>query len=421
MKAIADLINYFFYSYLNEYSDYDEEKLKEECFNNISGLLNRYNIMYNEDDLLLKIDEIYYNIDTMDYYTDDEMDIEEEIGSLSKKCYDITEILNNLKLENEYQNFLKIIDYGKFDTNFIDESKQVEYLKTVPQPEQRSEQWYKMRMHMITASEAYMALRSNIDSYILKKCGLGNKFTGNIATRWGQQYEDVAVMIYEKHTKRKVTEFGLIQHPQLSIFGASPDGITDDGRMLEIKCPYSRKLTGEPLHHYWIQTQIQLEVCNLSKCDFFECTLKEYNDFDEWIEMQKQPFKERGVMVGYLTNDPDNRKFLYCPLDLSIKDMLKWVNNHTVDYELNKDEKYIKYDFKVYWWLLKEVSLNTIQRDKEWFNAQYPKFKDTWQKVLQSRKNGCDDLLKSKKRTITIDFQQKNEKCLMDDSDSDSD
>jgi len=228
-------------------------------------------------------------------------------------------------------------------------------------------------------------------------------------------------MIYEKHTKRKVTEFGLIQHPQLSIFGASPDGITDDGRMLEIKCPYSRKLTGEPLHHYWIQTQIQLEVCNLSKCDFFECTLKEYNDFDEWIEMQKQPFKERGVMVGYLTNDPDNRKFLYCPLDLSIKDMLKWVNNHTVDYELNKDEKYIKYDFKVYWWLLKEVSLNTIQRDKEWFNAQYPKFKDTWQKVLQSRKNGCDDLLKSKKRTITIDFQQKNEKCLMDDSDSDSD
>jgi putative phage-type endonuclease len=419
MKEIGNLIKYFFYSYLNKYSDFDDEKLKEECYNSVSSLLNKYNIMYNEDDLFFKVEEIFHDITSMDYYTDDEMDIDIEVGILDKKYDDITSILSRLKLESEFNNFKKIIDYGKFDTNFIDESKQVKYLKTRPQPEQRTEQWYKMRMQMITASEAFMALRSNIKSYILKKCGIGNKFMGNTATRWGQQYEDVAVMIYEKYTKRKVTEFGLIQHPTLSIFGASPDGITDDGRMLEIKCPYSRKLTGEPLHHYWIQTQIQLEVCNLSKCDFFECTLKEYSDFDEWIESQKQPFKEKGVMVGYLTNDPDNRKFLYCPLNLSDKDMLKWVNNHTVDYELNKEEKYKEYDFRVYWWLLKEVSLNTIHRDKEWFNANYSKFKDSWEKVLHYRKTGCEDLLK-KPKTLTINFEKKNEICLMNDSDSDS-
>ena len=412
------LVFYFFESYLRKYVDYDEEKLKENCFDDISNLLKLNKIEYNENELIYIIHKIYYDLVSFDEY-DDIMDTSNK--HLNRNSKEIIRLLDDLKINNEFNKFKSILDFDNFDTKYVDEIKQVEVLKKVPQPEQRTEMWYKMRMNMITASEAYMALRHNIKQYILKKCGLGNKFTGNTATRWGQQYEDVAIMIYEKYTKKKVTEFGLIQHPKLSIFGASPDGITDDGRMLEIKCPYSRKLTGEPLHHYWIQTQIQLEVCNLSKCDFFECVIKEFNNFESWRNNQDNNCKEKGVMVGYHSlNDIDNRHFEYCPLNFNHKDMLKWINEKKINFELNKNTKFKNFIFKEHWWILKETSLNTIHRDKEWFKANYPKFKQTWEKVLYHMKNGCNELLS---KTITINFNNinPNENCMMDDSDSDSD
>ena len=45
--------------------------------------------------------------------------------------------------------------------------------------------------------------------------------------------------------------------------GASPDGITDDGVMVEIKCPPKRKFTKTVPPHYKMQVLGQLEVCNL--------------------------------------------------------------------------------------------------------------------------------------------------------------
>ena len=97
----------------------------------------------------------------------------------------------------------------------------------------------------------------------------------------------------------KVDEYGLIPHlpePRVSFIGASPDGIASHykldnsfsdriGRMLEIKCPYSRKIITEGEidgticpHYYWCQVQQQLECCDLDYCDFWQCNLKEYKD-----------------------------------------------------------------------------------------------------------------------------------------------
>ena len=41
-----------------------------------------------------------------------------------------------------------------------------------------------------------------------------------------------------------------------------------NGRMLEIKCPYSRVINGIVPDNYEVQMQIQLEVCDLEICDF---------------------------------------------------------------------------------------------------------------------------------------------------------
>ena len=52
---------------------------------------------------------------------------------------------------------------------------------------QKSEEWLALRGKMLTASDAATAIGKNKydtpESLLLKKCGLGEKFTGNAATR----------------------------------------------------------------------------------------------------------------------------------------------------------------------------------------------------------------------------------------------
>ena len=164
----------------------------------------------------------------------------------------------------------------------------VKELMEVPQPDQRTPEWYVMRDGMLTASDWGTILGENHyeePAVILhKKCNkAAEQFTGNAATRWGQKYESVAIQIYERRNRVKVIEFGLIRHPEHAFLGASPDGITDDGVMVEIKCPSSRQITGVTPRHYWCQVQAQLEVCRLDRCDFLECELEEYISADAYF------------------------------------------------------------------------------------------------------------------------------------------
>ena len=55
---------------------------------------------------------------------------------------------------------------------------------------QKSEEWLALRGKMLTASDSATAICKNKyetpDALLLKKCGLGEKFTGNAATRHGE-------------------------------------------------------------------------------------------------------------------------------------------------------------------------------------------------------------------------------------------
>lgn len=128
-----------------------------------------------------------------------------------------------------------------------------------------------MRSNMLTASDWGTVLGenhySNSNEVLKKKCGDDN-FVTNAAMMWGNKYEEVAVLIYKHRNNVEVLDFGCLRHPSIPFLGASPDGITPYGIMLEIKCPTSRKITGIPPRYYWCQVQGQLEVCELDRCDF---------------------------------------------------------------------------------------------------------------------------------------------------------
>jgi putative phage-type endonuclease len=156
----------------------------------------------------------------------------------------------------------------------------VKHLLELEYAPQRSEEWLKLRGKMLTASDAATAIGENPyekpEDLILKKCGY-NKFNGNFATIHGNKYEDEARDIYCLKHNEVVHEIGLYPHPEYDFLGGSPDGITESGKLVEIKCPLSREIKPEVPGHYMPQLQLLMEILNLEECDFIQYKPEEIN------------------------------------------------------------------------------------------------------------------------------------------------
>ena len=275
----------------------------------------------------------------------------------------------------------------------------VEYLKTLPQHAQKSAGWYEMRMSLLSASDWGTILGVNHyskpEAVLLKKCGEDN-FMTNDAMKWGNKYEDVAIAIYEYRNNTKIYEFGCIRHPFIKHLGASPDGITADGIMLEIKCPVSRQITGIPPEYYWCQVQGQLEVCELNRCDFLECKLREYDNEEEYLNdnyegdntRNKIGF-EKGIVVEFYKINEQSFYYDYSPVCIIGEEMEKWkshvVNKHTSD---NPNVIFSTFDY----WTLDEVSCVPIFRNQEWFQRAEKELTKFWKRISKYRSHSIEML-----------------------------
>lgn len=295
----------------------------------------------------------------------------------------------------------------------------IEELKRKPQPEQRSNDWYEMRKNMFTASSdianilglGYEKGPAVYKHLMLKKNGHDLKgFRGNEATRWGQKYEDIICAVYCQRNKTEVKEYGLIQHDTYPFIGASPDGISSDGIMLEIKCPFRRQITGTPKTYYWVQMQCQLEVCDLDLCDFCECTINEYPDEEAFLqdvlledENKTQMDLEKGIIGEYYNkylpqDDPDNVKFVYPPLYLSPLEKKKWIHQQSI----------AGFVFRRFiYWKIDVYSCIRIERDHQWWSDALPKIENAWKDVLSYR-NNPEELAKLLKK-----MQRGKEECMI--------
>ena len=142
-------------------------------------------------------------------------------------------------------------------------------------PAQRTPEWDEMRKQMLTSTAISVIaqekpLYQNENSVYMQKTGRAPPFKGNFNTRWGNTLEDQACQLYEQKTGRKVEHFGLMRHPKEPWIGGSPDGVTTDGRLVEIKCPVSRPILPEVPVHYYGQVQCLMEVLDLQLCDFVQ-------------------------------------------------------------------------------------------------------------------------------------------------------
>jgi len=152
--------------------------------------------------------------------------------------------------------------------------------------EQRTAPWFKMRKGRVTGSATAAILGHNPyqsrKKLLDQKLGLAPPFTGNKATRHGNRFEPWAALAYEKKTGLKLIEcdLGLMipeGGPYETVVGASCDGVTKCGILIEIKCPYRRKIKGVCPSHYLDQIQLNLYVHDLHVAHFIDFAPKGHN------------------------------------------------------------------------------------------------------------------------------------------------
>lgn len=350
--------------------------------------------------------------------------------------------IKRLGLENAPIGSTSINDQNQID-DIIDPTMKamqlhVKKLRAIISPDQGTQEWLAMRRDKITASDGGAVVDVNKHEapykFLVKKL-LPSTFSGNMYTHHGKKFEKIATSIYEFRLNVTVDEYGLLGHPKYKFLGASPDGIVgwykkDEkhltkyvGRMVEIKCPLTRKINMEGdifdicPEYYWVQVQLQLECCELEECDFWQCSIYEYSGRDEFINDtdKNEPYRsktstfEKGCVIQllpcskiketseqkYLEQVYEFSKYVYPPkIDMTPYDYDRWIAEFVST--LNQNPKYKNYYVdRIIYWRLNKSNCTLIKRDKEWFATALPKLRKMWDYVEFFRANPdkCEILL----------------------------
>lgn len=305
---------------------------------------------------------------------------------------------------------------------------QIHYLYNVPQPKQRTDEWYEFRHNCITASSAWKILdtqkqRENyINSKIVDSTKTQSSRRENVESPFhhGHKYEPLSTMLYERINNTLVGEFGCIKHKDHYFIGASPDGININsksdkyGTLLEIKNVVSRDITGIPKKEYWIQMQMQMEVCDLDYCDFLETKFVEYESEEAFLDDFELKAESKGnidfsknkagqyiglMVMFYVKDEPI---YEYCPLsNIKPLDIIAWKDDIINKYA-NTVENSSWVD-NIYW-KCEKYSCVCVERNRKWFENALASFRKIWTLIEETRNEeepaivGKDDVKRIKRK-----------------------
>jgi putative phage-type endonuclease len=176
-------------------------------------------------------------------------------------------------------------------------------LSSIPQPAQRSKEWYESRSNLITASNIATILSMNPyksrADYLEELLNPGLcTFTGNVMTAHGNYYEDASIQTYMTGLEYTGSDLGLVrlmdnrwhrdytricEHDIHWLAGSVdklvwPSEIPTDAVArheciaVENKCPYNRPVLqyGSVKPYYWPQLQINMFILDVDKGDYIE-------------------------------------------------------------------------------------------------------------------------------------------------------
>src|SRR6185436_7539056 len=151
--------------------------------------------------------------------------------------------------------------------------------------EQGSPEWFAQRRGKATASRVadiiaktksgYGASRANYMAELIAERLTGVSVEGytNAAMQWGKDKEPEAIAAYEFLTNAEIERVAFVDHPDIAMSGASPDGLVGAEGMIEAKCPNTAThldtLLGEPIAGKYItQMQWQMATTDRKWCDW---------------------------------------------------------------------------------------------------------------------------------------------------------
>jgi putative phage-type endonuclease len=274
---------------------------------------------------------------------------------------------------------------------------------------QRSTEWLNLRKELLTASNLADALNkgkfSSRVNLVSKKAEercqrkpQTSETSGGAAAaptnggffkcfpmKWGTMFEPMIARIYsEMNNDIDLYEFGLVIHPTLKCFGASPDGITSMGKMLEIKCPWKRVIVkGEVPDHYYLQIQGQLAVCGLDECDYLEVVMEDLENVS--VYFQTIPETERhahGILLelqGGNEGAADEDRYLYSPAKLTPKEAYEWVRATIRDLSIRDPNVNVS---KMRFWKMKDMNLVSVPFDPDLWASLVPEIQRFWDDVV---------------------------------------
>lgn len=134
---------------------------------------------------------------------------------------------------------------------------------------QRTPEWHESRKLRITGSRIGAILGLSpwqtpddiLRAMVREYHGAPSEFVDNPAVQHGRNHEDAAMLAFMRETGLMVERCGF--YPCGDRMGASPDGITSDAGVLELKVPFScrdgrpfKPLTDQPHYRAQVQTEI---------------------------------------------------------------------------------------------------------------------------------------------------------------------
>ena len=146
---------------------------------------------------------------------------------------------------------------------------------------QRTAEWLESRRDRITGSQAgallglspHQTQAQAIRAWVRNAKGAESEILDNPAFAHGRMHERAAQLALMRRADITITDCGFL--PYEDWLGASPDGLTDCNRVVEIKCPFSWGKNPSPLPkalkdqpHYYAQVQLEALCANANGAIF---------------------------------------------------------------------------------------------------------------------------------------------------------
>lgn len=311
-------------------------------------------------------------------------------------------------------------------THISVQSAVVQRLLALPQTAQKTAAWYSESRNLLTGHEFATVVYGKgktREDVVVRKCVpefiLENEDT-TVESRivykspltpfqWGWRYESVIRDIFEQEIAggKVVDTLGRIRHPSLPRLAASPDGLVlegpKEGRLVEIKAPISRTLTGIIPEDYYCQMQLQAEVTDVDAVEYIEVrfgTRDQYASDVEFINpasIKKPAFHKMGVIL-VVGNKENATSWVYqysAIRQISEENLAfckSWVPEGISESQIL--ERSI--------WRIKDIWHTTVPRNKDWWRAVgYPAYRRFWVEVDEARSEG-----RFKSKLLLVDSEE---------------